>query len=99
MNYLQEEVELFLLALTLCHTVQVYEDEGEELRYSASSPDEKALVEAMKRLNLVFVNDEDDMIVIEIFGQSKIFRKLEILEFTSGKKQGYTVFNIWKQKR
>lgn len=78
-------MELFLLALTLCHTVQVHEEEGEDLHYSASSPDEKALVEAMRRLDLVFVNDEDDMIVVEIFGQSKIFRKLEILEFTSGK--------------
>lgn len=80
-----EEMELFLLALTLCHTVQVHEaNENEDLHYSAASPDEKALVEAMKRLDLVFVNDEDEMIVIEIFGQSKIFRKLEILEFTSG---------------
>jgi len=84
-------MEYYLLALSLCHTVQVEEqpdadEESEEIvRYSAASPDEKALVEAMQRLDLVFTNDADALIVIRIFGEDKIYKRLEILEFSSGR--------------
>lgn len=80
--------EQFILTLALCHTVQVEEkpqvNENEPLTYSAASPDEKALVEALQTLDVVFTNDEDDLIVLNIYGHEKIFKRLEVLEFTSG---------------
>ena len=46
------ELDGFLTALALCHTVQVTEATENDLlpSYQASSPDEKALVEACSRL-------------------------------------------------
>ena len=45
------ELDGFLTALALCHTVQVTEATADDLlpSYQASSPDEKALVEACSR--------------------------------------------------
>lgn len=57
------EQELFLKAVSLCHTVQISYDQTDgvsdpfshangftsQMEYYASSPDEKALVEATKR--------------------------------------------------
>lgn len=74
-------MELFLCALTLCHTVHT-SNGGEN--YNATSPDEKALVEAMKKLDIVFEDDDDDMMAVKILGQTKIFKKLDVLEFSSG---------------
>lgn len=74
-------MELFLCALALCHTVQTSK-EGES--YNATSPDEKALVEATKKLGIVFEDDDDDMMALNILGQSKMFKKLDVLEFSSG---------------
>lgn len=59
-NFFQPEMEQFLLALALCHSVQVGSRKGHtnnnadayritSLDYQASSPDEKALVEASAR--------------------------------------------------
>lgn len=56
---LQPEMVEFLMALALCHTVRVdmkdnagtggFSLDGYEYEYQASSPDEKALVEACRR--------------------------------------------------
>ncbi|KAK6644623.1 hypothetical protein RUM43_000891 [Polyplax serrata] len=78
------EMELFLCALALCHTVQTSK-EGES--YNATSPDEKALVEATKKLGIVFEDDDDDMMALNILGQSKMFKKLDVLEFSSERKR------------
>lgn len=77
----QREMELFVCALTLCHTVQATNG-GEN--YNATSPDEIALVEAMKKLDVVFQDDADDMMAVKVLGQSKVFKKLDVLEFSSG---------------
>uniref|UniRef100_A0AAR2KTJ9 Phospholipid-transporting ATPase n=1 Tax=Pygocentrus nattereri TaxID=42514 RepID=A0AAR2KTJ9_PYGNA len=67
------EEELFLKAVSLCHTVQISYDQtdgpGEpfshangfttQMEYYASSPDEKALVEATKRYKLLHVLEFD----------------------------------------
>ena len=63
---LQEMMREFLLCLALCHTVHVNKDQGDDgtdspdgmnaatdytlWEYEASSPDEKALVDAARRL-------------------------------------------------
>lgn len=57
--YLQPSLEALFTVLALCHTVRVdrkdnlatgeYSNTGFEYEYQASSPDEKALVEACRR--------------------------------------------------
>lgn len=78
-------MEQFFLALCLCHTAQIQNPDVRPLLYTAVSPDEKALVEALQRLKIAYANDDDDLIVLEILGGSRIFKRLEVLEFTSGK--------------
>ncbi len=62
-TFQNKEEELFLKAVSLCHTVQISYDQTDgpgdpfsrangfspQMEYYASSPDEKALVEATKR--------------------------------------------------
>ncbi len=45
----------FLMVMTLCHSVQVSGD-----YFAASSPDEKALLEACKEAGLVFAGSSED---------------------------------------
>ncbi|KAG2462400.1 AT11B ATPase, partial [Polypterus senegalus] len=68
---LSEEDILFLKAASLCHTVQISYDQADDLgdrqangilrqmEYYASSPDEKALVEATKRYKLLHILEFD----------------------------------------
>ena len=64
----QPEVEQFLVALALCHTVRITDNSSmangseesleitiDNLNYQASSPDEKALVEACSRYSNRFI--------------------------------------------
>nr|CAD7264596.1 unnamed protein product [Timema shepardi] len=95
----QEKMERFLLGLALCHTVQLSNaskrltmnnnlTEGDllsmHLDYQASSPDEKALVEAAARCGVVFVGEKGDTMFVLVKGQLQHFTRLECLEFTSG---------------
>ncbi|KAG9351167.1 hypothetical protein JZ751_025057 [Albula glossodonta] len=71
--HLSGEEELFLKAVSLCHTVQISYDQTDsppttfpyangvsaQMEYYASSPDEKALVEATKRYKLLHVLEFD----------------------------------------
>nr|CAD7203668.1 unnamed protein product [Timema douglasi] len=96
---INEEMERFLLGLALCHTVQLSNaskrltmnnnlTEGDllsmHLDYQASSPDEKALVEAAARCGVVFVGEKGDTMFVLVKGQLQHFTRLECLEFTSG---------------
>ncbi|XP_054730850.1 phospholipid-transporting ATPase IF [Anastrepha obliqua] len=71
------------------------------LEYQASSPDEKALVEACANLGLVYMGDDDEVLRIRIvpphmdysrpFSVGKVnemhFSRLHVLEFTSDRKR------------
>ncbi|ALC48589.1 CG9981 [Drosophila busckii] len=71
------------------------------LDYQASSPDEKALVEACANLGLVYTGDDDEVLHVRVvpphldykrpFGSSKPreerFYRLHVLEFTSDRKR------------
>ncbi|XP_055841130.1 phospholipid-transporting ATPase IF [Episyrphus balteatus] len=73
----------------------------EILDYQASSPDEKALVEACAHLGLVYLGDDDERLKVRYcpphvdysrpFGGSKtrdlLFDRLHVLEFTSDRKR------------
>ncbi|XP_032795610.1 phospholipid-transporting ATPase IF-like isoform X1 [Daphnia magna] len=59
--------------------------------YQASSPDEKALVEACRRLGIVFHGEEDGLIRLTVFGQDRYYRRLQVLEFDSDRKRMSTI--------
>jgi len=85
MNY--PFVHSLLQILAVCHTIIVEEKEG-EIIYNASSPDELALVNAAKYLRYTFKGrDEDNNIVVDIKGQLKKYKLLNLIEFTSTRKR------------
>ncbi|XP_073831770.1 phospholipid-transporting ATPase IF-like [Musca autumnalis] len=88
----------FFKALTLCHTVQIAQNQMEDtaddqLQYQASSPDEKALLEACRQLGFIYLGDDNDILKVKILlskdEDSKIekHKRLHILEFSSERKR------------
>ncbi|XP_038049880.1 probable phospholipid-transporting ATPase IF isoform X2 [Patiria miniata] len=94
-----EATREFLLCLALCHTVHVNKDQdGDEVdapnpnedytlwQYEASSPDEKALVEAAQRFGVVLTASTQEYIELMIDGDLVRFQLLHILEFDPTRK-------------
>lgn len=82
-HFIQSLMEI----LAVCHTVIVEEKDGEIL-YNASSPDELALVNAAKFFNYAFLGrDEDNDITVNVRGQIKRYKLLNLIEFTSTRKR------------
>ncbi|XP_023715383.1 probable phospholipid-transporting ATPase IF isoform X4 [Cryptotermes secundus] len=92
------EMDQFLLALALCHSVQIGTGKGHtnnntdayriaSLDYQASSPDEKALVEASARCGVVFLGEEGESMSVMVKGKVCHYRRLNTLEFTSDRKR------------
>lgn len=52
--------------------------------WQAASADEKALVEASARCGVIFQKDTSEEMEIKVNGKILVFKKLEILEFSSG---------------
>ncbi|KAK3094796.1 hypothetical protein FSP39_006359 [Pinctada imbricata] len=93
-------VEDFLMVLALCHTVRVdhdspsqlgaatiYSDNGMDYEYQASSPDEKAFVEACRRYGVVFHGTHDDRHEVTFKGEMRRYKILHVLEFDSDRKR------------
>ncbi|KAG5851490.1 hypothetical protein ANANG_G00093980 [Anguilla anguilla] len=57
------------------------------MEYYASSPDEKALVEAMKRLGVTFMGNNGEKMEIKTFGKSEKFKLLHVLEFDANRRR------------
>uniref|UniRef100_A0AAX7UHS9 Phospholipid-transporting ATPase n=1 Tax=Astatotilapia calliptera TaxID=8154 RepID=A0AAX7UHS9_ASTCA len=77
---------LFLKAVSLCHTVQISYDQSDCLYY-ASSPDEKALVEATKRIGVAFSCSNGDTMEIKTFGKLEKYKLLHVLEFDPNRRR------------
>lgn len=61
-----KDINAFMLALALCHTV-IFEVKNEKPVYNASSPDELALVQAAKFFGYAFAGrDEDSNMLIRL---------------------------------
>ena len=65
------DLENFLLALSLCHTIIPEQDEG-KLSYRASSPDEEALVKAARDVGVVFKARTPSHVIIEVVSCSYV---------------------------
>ncbi|KAJ8278807.1 hypothetical protein COCON_G00058730 [Conger conger] len=97
---LSREEALFLKAVSLCHTVQISYDQTDspapfslsnglsvQMEYYASSPDEKALVEAMKRLGVAFMGNNGVKMEIKTFGKLEKYKLLHVLEFDANRRR------------
>ncbi|XP_062987976.1 phospholipid-transporting ATPase IF isoform X2 [Elgaria multicarinata webbii] len=99
-SFTQEE-ELFLKAVCLCHTVQINNDQTDgvcgsplhsngipsQLEYYASSPDEKALVEAARRVGVVFTGASVENMDLKSCGKPERYRLLHVLEFNADRRR------------
>uniref|UniRef100_A0A8C4XGF6 Phospholipid-transporting ATPase n=2 Tax=Erpetoichthys calabaricus TaxID=27687 RepID=A0A8C4XGF6_ERPCA len=93
-----EEV-MFLRAVALCHTVQINTEDQDHLEdiqkngitskieYFATSPDEKALVEAANRIGVSFVGAHGDIMHIKVFKEQETYKLLHVLEFDSKRRR------------
>ena len=71
--------------MALCHSIILDDRTG---KYNASSPDELALVNAAKFFGAEFkTRDEESNMVIKVNGKQKLFKLLNVLEFTSARKR------------
>lgn len=84
------------MAIAACNTVQLEKKDGDvspvvnekvELKYSADSPDEKALVEACNRFGISVVDSSEKTCDIKIGSKIKKYKKLDIFEFDSTRKR------------
>lgn len=86
-NFPSDEDKLLkqcVLLLGICHDI-VLENSGD---YNASSPDELAFVYFAKLVGCEFKGkDEDNNIVMEIFGNKKTYKLLDLFEFNSDRKR------------
>ncbi|KAI9257440.1 hypothetical protein BY458DRAFT_588874 [Sporodiniella umbellata] len=63
------------------HTVQ------DQIEYKAESPDEAALVNAAKDAGFAFVKRRGNLLTVDVLGEEKSFKVLDILEFNSDRKR------------
>ncbi|KAI7820305.1 hypothetical protein BC939DRAFT_238225 [Gamsiella multidivaricata] len=86
-----EEYDLlmaFCRNIAVCHAVLPCEDSKTgELLYEAQSPDESALLEALRDNGVVLKAKTKDSVTVEIFGLiTETYKVLKVLEFTSDRK-------------
>ncbi|KAF9195339.1 hypothetical protein BGZ51_002854 [Haplosporangium sp. Z 767] len=86
-----EEYDLlmaFCRNIVVCHSVLPCEDSKTgELLYEAQSPDESALLEALRDNGVVLKAKTKDTVTVEIFGLiTETYTVLKVLEFTSDRK-------------
>ncbi|XP_013181394.1 PREDICTED: probable phospholipid-transporting ATPase IF [Papilio xuthus] len=62
-------------------------DTGSKMDYQASSPDEKALVEAADRVGVTFLGEEGNNLVIKVGDDTEMYERLQLIEFTSERKR------------
>ncbi|KAF9187758.1 hypothetical protein BGZ50_001764 [Haplosporangium sp. Z 11] len=80
----------FWTAVAVCHTVITERDidtDPYKIEYKAQSPDEAALVSTARDVGFVFLEKKGPMMHLEIMGQPRAYKILNILEFNSTRKR------------
>ncbi|XP_071847551.1 probable phospholipid-transporting ATPase IA isoform X3 [Apostichopus japonicus] len=81
-------IRMFLTMLAVCHTVVPEKDEdSDEIKYQASSPDEGALVDAAARLGFKFIARTPNYVELDLNGNRERYEILNVLDFTSDRKR------------
>ncbi|XP_067898450.1 phospholipid-transporting ATPase IF [Heterodontus francisci] len=94
------EEKMFLKAISLCHTVHISDREETQKRnlrhviadpsnvqYYAASPDEKALVEAARKIGVTFAGSNERNILLNTFGKEERYKLLDVLEFDADRRR------------
>lgn len=79
----------FWTGIAVCHTVLSERGDTDpfKIEYKAQSPDEAALVSTARDVGFVFLEKKGAMIHLEIMGQPRAYKVLNILEFNSNRKR------------
>eukprot|EP00050_Salpingoeca_kvevrii_P002287 m.190317 g.190317 ORF g.190317 m.190317 type:complete len:1160 (+) comp10581_c0_seq1:297-3776(+) len=79
----------WLTLLAVCHTVVPERDrsQADKIIYQAASPDEAALVKAVKQLGFSFNVRTPEGVTINALGQEEYYEVLNVLEFNSTRKR------------
>lgn len=90
------KIKRFLETLALCHTVQATKanekiEDPKLITYSASSPDEKALVEACKKYGVTFIGEKEKdggRTTLKLLSEERKlkYERMHVLEFDSNRK-------------
>jgi magnesium-transporting ATPase (P-type) len=82
------KLELFLLAMSICNSVQVDRDPTTDaIIYKAASPDEEALCNGARTNGFVFLGRDGAQLNVEVLGQRKTFELLVEMEFSSDRRR------------
>ncbi|CAF3363194.1 unnamed protein product [Rotaria sp. Silwood1] len=86
-----DQIREFLTLLSTCHTVvpenKMHTDSLNDIVYQASSPDEYALVTAIKEMGVVFFLRTPASVAINFRGEDETYEILNVLEFSSDRKR------------
>src|SRR6218665_1906626 len=86
----------FFILLSVCHTVipepvtaseKLKKNRPKEIQYSASSPDEAALVKGAQKIGFEFQERTPQKVIVNVLGQNETFEILQTLEFNSDRKR------------
>jgi phospholipid-transporting ATPase len=81
-------VEEFMRIMSVCHTVIPDKDESGKVEYNASSPDEKAFVDAARDYGFEFLGRTPDEVTFKTWEDKTLkYTVLAIIEFTSSRKR------------
>ncbi|GLA13951.1 hypothetical protein AnigIFM62618_011369 [Aspergillus niger] len=85
----KQAVESFMAALALCHTVVTERIPGDppQIEFKAQSPDEAALVATARDCGFTAMGRSGDSLLVNIMGEERSYRILNILEFNSTRKR------------
>jgi phospholipid-transporting ATPase len=82
-----DDLQEFLIQLSICHTIITEEKEG-KLVYNASSPDELALINFAKLVGAEYTGMDDDNNMTMMYKKREFkFKLLHVLEFNSTRKR------------
>jgi phospholipid-translocating ATPase len=91
-HWLSKRTREFVLGMALCNTCLPERNEGEKIKFQASSPDEVALVQAAQDLGYQLVNRSSRYITLEINlsnenSVQEVYEVLDVIEFSSYRKR------------
>ncbi|KAK9718572.1 hypothetical protein K7432_005422 [Basidiobolus ranarum] len=87
-GHTKELTTTFCHALILCHEVMTVEnDDTGEIEFESPSPDEIAIVSALKENKIELLRRKKDLMTISFLGKKMEFPVLNVLEFNSDRKR------------
>lgn len=82
----RKDIDEFLCVLATCHTV-IPEILNDNINYQASSPDEYAILQALKSINILFHTRQSNKIKIKFLDEERTYELLNLIEFNSIRKR------------